>query len=139
MLTDPEDYPWGRGNLECLCDLTGAAITSDYGSWLAGQTCFLRYNFLDLGTCVVPYHQLGFGWILTDAYQNRSQKAIGQMFEFHVHYEIGVKYFVAPNLSLDFEAGIQHMSNGGMANRNLGVNAFGGQVGLTYYFPTHGH
>jgi hypothetical protein len=50
--------------------------------------------------------------------------------------EIGVKYFVAPNLSLDLEAGIQHMSNGGMANRNLGVNAFGAQVRLTYYFPT---
>jgi hypothetical protein len=42
---------------------------------------------------------------------------------------------VAPNLSLDVEGGIQHLSNGGLARRNYGINAVGAAVGLTYYFP----
>jgi len=55
-----------------------------------------------------------------------------------VHYEIGLKCFVAPNLSLDVEGGFQHISNAGLARRNHGVNALGAQVGLTYYFPVAG-
>ena len=74
MLTGPEDYWWGKGNFECLCDTTGAIIISDYGRWLAGQTYYLRYHFLDGGECLVPYHQLGFGWLLTDAYRVRTQE-----------------------------------------------------------------
>ncbi len=42
---------------------------------------------------------------------------------------------ITPDLSLDIEGGLQHISNAGLANRNLGVNAFGGSIGLTYYFP----
>jgi Lipid A 3-O-deacylase (PagL) len=135
MLTDAADGWWGRGNWECVCDNTVAAITSDYGNWFAGQSYLLRYNFLEPSCPVVPYHQFGAGWVINDAYKDQTQHAIGQSFEFYLHYEIGLKYFVAPNISLDVEAGIQHISNGGMADRNLGVNAFGGQVGFTYYFP----
>jgi Lipid A 3-O-deacylase (PagL) len=42
---------------------------------------------------------------------------------------------LVPNASLDVEGGVQHISNGGLAGRNLGVNAFGGALGFTYYFP----
>lgn len=135
MLTDPADGWIGRGNYECLCDTTGAAIISDYGHWFAGQTYFLRYNFVEPGSSVVPYHQVGLGWLLNDAYRDQTQRAIGALFEFQVHYEVGVKCFLAPNLSLDLEGGLQHISNGNLAGRNQGVNAFGGQVGFTYYFP----
>jgi hypothetical protein len=135
MLTDPADGWWGRGNWECICDNTAAAIISDYGHWFAGQSYLLRYNFLAPVCPVVPYHQLGAGWVINDAYKDQNQHAIGQALEFYLHYEIGLKYFVAPNMSLDIECGIQHISNGGLANRNLGVNAFGAQIGVTYYLP----
>ena len=46
-----------------------------------------------------------------------------------------MKYFVSRNLSLDLEAGFQHISNANSADRNFGVNALGAQVGFTYYFP----
>jgi Lipid A 3-O-deacylase (PagL) len=135
MVDDPADHWWGRGNFEWICDTTGAAIISDYGHWFAGQSYLCRFNFVEPGSCLVPYNQLGAGWVLNDAYRDKTQKAIGAFFEFYLHYEIGVHYFVAPNMSLDVEGGLQHISNGGTAGRNLGVNAFGAAVGFTYYFP----
>jgi hypothetical protein len=135
MLSDPADAWWGRGNYEWLCDTVGAAIISDYGHWFAGQVYYLRYNWVEQGSCLVPYHQVGLGWILNDAYRDETQRAVGAFFEFYLHYEVGVKCFLAPNLSLDLEGGIQHISNANTAARNKGVNAFGGAIGFTYYFP----
>jgi hypothetical protein len=135
MLTSPEDHWWGRGNYECLFDMTGAIITSTYGHYFAGPSLFLRANWVDACCPVVPYIQAGTGVVYNDAYQDQSQHALGQSIEFYQHVELGLKWFVAPNLSLDVEGGIQHLSNGGLARRNYGINAVGAAVGLTYYFP----
>jgi Lipid A 3-O-deacylase (PagL) len=135
ILNGPGEMTLGGGSWEALADVTAASIISRYGTWMAGSSVYLRYNFADLGTALVPYHQVGAGFILTDADRDLTQRAIGQMFEFHLHYEIGFRYFVTPNLSLDLEGGLQHISNANMADRNFGVNAFGAQVGFTYYFP----
>jgi lipid A 3-O-deacylase len=135
MLTCPTDHLWGYGNYECLFDITGAAITSNYGHWFAGPSFYLRFNWLPPGSCIVPYAQVGTGAVFNDAYKDQSQRAIGQSLEFYQHVELGLKYFVAPNMSLDVEGGLQHLSNGGLARRNLGVNAVGAMVGLTYYLP----
>jgi hypothetical protein len=135
MLTSPGEFHSWPGNWEALCDVTGAIVTSDYGNWLVGSSVYLRYNLVELGSCLVPYAQVGAGFLLNDAYRQTTQRAIGQMFEFHLHYEVGLKYFVAPNVSLDLEVGFQHISNANSSDRNFGVNAIGAQVGFTYYFP----
>jgi len=135
ILNGPGEIPIGGGSWEALADVTAASITTRYGTYLAGSSVYLRYNFVDLNSAVVPYHQIGAGFLFNDAYHDLTQRAIGQDFEFHLHYEIGFRYFVTPNLSLDLEGGIQHISNANMADRNFGVNAFGAQVGFTYYFP----
>lgn len=123
------------GYWEFLADVTAAAITSNYGNWFAGSSLFLRYNCADPGSLLVPYVQCGAGVMLNDAYRDPIQRAIGQELEFILHAQVGVRYMIAPNLSLDVEGGVQHISNAGMANRNAGVNALGGSVGFTYYFP----
>jgi hypothetical protein len=135
MLTCPEDHWWGHGNFEFLFDLTGAAITSSYGHFFAGPSFYLRTNWLPPGSPVVPYVQLGTGAVWNDAYKDQSQRAIGEGLEFYQHVECGLKCFLAPNLSLDVEGGLQHLSNGGLAKRNYGMTALGASVGLTYYFP----
>ncbi|HVK08139.1 MAG TPA: acyloxyacyl hydrolase [Gemmataceae bacterium] len=136
MLTDPSDERRWPGNWEFLTDFTVSAITSDYGHWFAGPSFYLRRNFVGPDATLVPYSQLGAGFILNDAYRDKTQDAIGAFFEFYLHLEVGVKYFVSKNLSLDIEGGLQHISNADTAGRNLGVNAVGVQVGLTYYFPS---
>jgi lipid A 3-O-deacylase len=127
------------GNWEFVTDLTGASIISSYGHWFAGTSGFFRYNWADPGSQVIPYSQGGAGVILNDAYRDRVQHAVGQFAEFYLHAEVGLKCMITPDLSLDIEGGLQHISNAGLANRNLGVNAFGGSIGLTYYFPWGAH
>jgi lipid A 3-O-deacylase len=123
------------GNWEMVLDVTGAAVTSSYGNWFAGSSAFLRYNLAGAGSPFVPYLQGGVGVIANDVYRDHGQRAIGQAVEFLVHAQVGLKWYIAPNLSLDVEGGFQHISNAGLASRNAGVNAFGGSLGFTYYFP----
>lgn len=134
--------PFGRavgGNWEFLADVTGAAITSSYGSYFAGSSLYFRYNWANPESPLIPYCQGGAGAVLNDAYHDRTQRAIGQELEFYLHAEVGLKCMIAPNLSLDIEGGLQHISNGGLASRNYGVNALGASVGFTYYFPWGTH
>jgi hypothetical protein len=139
MLSDPGETWLGCGNHELLCDVTAADITSGgYGTYTAGQSFLLRFNQVEPGSSLVPYYQVGAGWLVTDAYENRTQPAIGQEFNFTLQAAVGVRYFVAQNLSLDVEGGYQHISSFGLADRDRGVNAWGGRVGLTYYFPWGG-
>src|SRR5262245_44535931 len=46
MVTSPEDHWWGRGNYECLFDLTGAMVTTNYGNWFVGPTFYARANWI---------------------------------------------------------------------------------------------
>jgi lipid A 3-O-deacylase len=139
MLTAPDDRDTlFRGNWECLASLTAAPISSDYGNYLVGPSVLLRKNYLTLGETFVPYSQVGVGFIYSDAYRDQTQQAIGQQFQFHVHAQVGLRYFISDTLSLAMEGGLQHISCGTMSGRNLGVNALGGQVGITYHFPSGG-
>jgi hypothetical protein len=138
MLDAPGDDTAWRGNWEFLADVTVSAITSDYGHWFAGPSLYLRYNYVQGESPIVPYSQVGAGFVLNDAYRDRSQKAVGAFFEFYLHAEVGVKYFVSKNWSLDLEGGLHHISNANTAGRNYGVNALGAQIGFTYYFPSGG-
>jgi hypothetical protein len=138
MLTSSESNAILPGNWEFLADVTVAPITSKYGHIFGGPSFFLRKNLSSPGASIVPYCQGGVGFILNDAHQDQTQLAIGQMFEFYLHAQVGVKLFLSQDLSLDLEVGMQHISNANLASRNHGVNAFGGQVGFTYYFPWQG-
>ena len=65
-----------------------------------------------------------------------SEPRSARPFELEAHAQIGLRYFISDNWSLDIEGGYQHISNAGMASRNAGVNAgLGGQRGVTYHFP----
>jgi lipid A 3-O-deacylase len=139
MLDCPQDRLIGRGNYEFLVDLSAATIISGgYGDYFVGPSFLLRYNWVEPGATLVPYNQFGLGIVYTDAYKDRSQEAIGQQLEFYLRWQIGVRYFASPNLSFDAEIGLEHLSNAGYAERNLGANMFGIQFGMTYYFPWGG-
>ncbi|MSR54111.1 MAG: hypothetical protein EXS09_12590 [Gemmataceae bacterium] len=136
MLTAPGiDHSFLTGNWECLAGLTAASITTTYGHYAVSPTVHLRRNFLAVGSSIVPYAQLGVGFFISDAYKDKSQRAIGQACEYTVQAQCGVRFFVTSEMSIDVEAGFQHISNAYQSSRNLGVNAFGAQVGITYHFP----
>lgn len=134
MLNTPSEEGFFSGNVEAVLELSGSFLFEGSGDVFIGPTALLRYNFVQPGWKVIPYIQGGAGIVYTDAYEDRSQRAIGQALEFTPQASIGMKYLVTEDWSIDVEAMFHHISNANLADRNSGINAVGGFVGATYFF-----
>jgi opacity protein-like surface antigen len=132
MLNTPSpDGGFFRGNFEAIAELSGSAIFDGWGNVMVGPTFLVRYNFVQPEWKVVPYVQVGAGFVYTDAYENMNQTVIGQAWEFTPQASVGLKYLLGNNWSLDAEFMYHHVSNASMADRNGGINSLGGLVGVT--------
>jgi hypothetical protein len=123
-----------RGNVEALLELTAAPIFYGFGNIIVGPTILLRYNFVQPDWRLVPYLQAGGGFIYNDAYRDHSQRALGQAGEFYLQATGGLHFLLSSRCSLDIEGGYLHISNAGTNERNGGINALGGSLGMTYFF-----
>jgi lipid A 3-O-deacylase len=123
-----------RGNLEAILELTNSIIYKGPGNYMGGLTALIRYNIVPKDSRFVPYVQVGAGVVYTDAYKDRTQNAIGNSVEFTPQGSIGCHYMINKNWSISAEVIFHHISNAGVDHRNRGINAFGGFLGLTYYF-----
>jgi hypothetical protein len=130
MLNDLADGgPW-RGNFEFVGEVFGSGIFQGRGNYVAGTTFWLRYNLVPPRGKLVPFFQLGAGVTFTDA----DQSIFGQVFNFNTDVAIGVRYFIQPRCSLNGEYRLQHISNAGMSEHNLGINAQGAVLSVSWYF-----
>lgn len=141
MLDSPDS--WGpcadldsplRGNFEAIFEVTGSYIWHSFGTYMAGVTGLVRYNFVQPGWFVVPYVQGGTGLIYTNARNWSGQDAIGGNWEFTPQFSGGLKFLLSDNFSFNLEGAFQHISNANTSARNEGVNAYGAFAGFTYYF-----
>lgn len=130
MLSDVKEWGWLRGNCEFAAEAFGGAIFSGRGSYVSGVTVWLRHNFVQPDWRVVPFVQAGAG--LTDTDANR--RLVGQEFNFNIDVGAGIRYLVTPNWSLNLEYRYQHISNAKLASHDLGVNAHGPMLGMSYLF-----
>ena len=122
---------WWRGNFEVVGEAFGGRIFEGQGSYLAGGTAWLRYNFVPRNTSwLVPYLQGGVGAESIDV----DREIVGQAFNFNVSAGAGLRYFISRNCSLNLEFRFQHISNANMAPRNIGINAAGPMLGVSYFF-----
>jgi hypothetical protein len=129
MLTDVNQC-WLPGNVEVLGELIGGTVVEGRGSYLAGGTVWIRYNFVEPNWRLIPFVQGGLGAELTDF----DQRLIGEKFNFNLNVGAGVRYFVKPNLSIDLECLYQHLSNAKLSSTDIGINAVGPILGVSYYF-----
>jgi lipid A 3-O-deacylase len=134
MLNSPYDAGILSGNFEFLIGLGGGAVIYGPGTALANGDLFLRYNFVQRRAVIVPYVQIGAGLLVSDAAQDHSQRNIGRTIEGNLQTSLGVRILLNANWSLDLEGVFQHISNANTADRNVGVNALGGLVGVTREF-----
>ncbi len=131
MPWDVKGNGWWRGNFEAVGEAFGGRVFDGPGSYLAGGTAWLRYNFVPRNTPgLVPYLQGGVGAESIDV----DRRIVGQAFNFNVSAAAGLRYFVGRNWSLNLEFRFQHLSNANMAPRNLGINAAGPMLGVSYFF-----
>ena len=130
MLNKPNHGKEWRGNFEVLGELYGADIFNGRGNYVASGTAWLRYNLVPPRWRFVPYLQLGAGVTFTDA----DQKAFGEVFNFNTDAAVGLRYFITSNCSLNGEYRFQHISNAGLAKHNLGINAQGAALSVSWFF-----
>jgi opacity protein-like surface antigen len=78
----------------------------------------------------VPYVQGGAGLTATDI----SRGIVGQTFQFNLNIAAGTRYFLAERWCLNLECRYQHVSNANTGKHNLGINALGPFLGVSYFF-----
>jgi hypothetical protein len=127
-----------RGNFEAMLEISYSVIYKGPGTYLAGGTALIRYNFVPPGSKWIPYVQAGVGVVHTNAYKDHSQDAIGQAIEFTPQGSVGIRYFFKEKWSVDFEGIFQHISNSNLSERNVGLNSFGGFIGISYLYDRSG-
>ena len=131
MLGDVRGDGWWRGNLELAGEGFGSALFEGAGNYIAGGTCWLRYNFVPRRSWgLIPYAQAGAGLVGTDI----DRALIGQSLNFQLGLAVGVRYLVSQNWSVSLEYRYQHISNANTGPRNVGVNANGPILGVSYFF-----
>ena len=92
MLGDVKGDRWWRGNFELVGEGFGSAIWEGPGSYIAGGTLWLRYNFVPRRSPgLVPYTQAGAGAVSTDI----DQEIVGEPFNFNLDLGISLRCFLA--------------------------------------------
>ncbi|HET9804079.1 MAG TPA: acyloxyacyl hydrolase [Candidatus Acidoferrum sp.] len=130
MLSEVKGSGWLRGNFEFAGEGFGSAIFQGPGGYIAGVTLWARYNFVQRDWRFIPYVQAGAGLTATDI--NRG--IVGQTFQFNLDIAAGTRYFLAQRWCLNLECRYQHVSNANTGKHNLGINAIGPLLGVSYFF-----
>lgn len=135
FLTDPSEKRFlPRGNFEALAQVSGSLVTDGFGDYMLEYAWLLRYNVVYPNWPVFPYFQVGAGILYNDLYRDRTQDLIGNSVEFTPQGSVGLRWLLGKGWSLDVEGIYHHISNAGLGDRNVGVNAFGGFIGVTWFF-----
>jgi opacity protein-like surface antigen len=130
MVTDVQEHGMFRGNFEITGAAFGSGIFEGTGSYIAGCTTWVRYNFVPARGRFAGYAQAGGGVVGTDI----DRGIVGQTFNFNLDLAVGVRYFLFPKISLNLEYRYQHISNANLGRKNVGINAHGPMLGLSYLF-----
>ena len=131
MLGNVQGNGWYRGNFELAGEAFGSGIFEGPGDFIAGGTLWIRYNFVPRHSPgLVPFVQAGAGMVTTDI----DHHIVGQPFNFNLDAGFGVRYFIAPDWTLNLEYRYQHISNADMGENNLGINACGPFLGISHFF-----
>ncbi len=120
-----------KGGIEWLVEAVYSSVNKGAGEYMAGMTILFRYNFIRYDRQFIPYVQAGAGMVYNDIYRDMSQTLVGQSIEFTPQAGLGVHFLLNKKWSIDLETLYHHVSNAGLANRDVGVNSLGCLLGMT--------
>ena len=130
MATDIHGSGFLRGNIEAVGEAFAGGIYEETGNYVAGGSIMGRYNFIPQNSHLSPYVQVGVGGEMMDI----DHQYDGHNFNFNVVAMGGLRYFIKPRLSLNAEFRYQHLSNANTGDRNIGINAVGPALGISWFF-----
>ena len=129
LLTDVHGSSFWRGNVELLGSGFGGPIINGQGSYVAGGTVWLRYNFVPHAGHFVPFVEGGAGLTSID-----NRELVGQDFNFNLNLGAGVRCFFRSDWSANLEYRYQHISDANLTPHNVGVNASGPFLSISHFF-----
>ncbi len=135
MLNTPRGRGIFRGNTELLLEVLGGGFYKGPANGLGGGLILIRYNFVQPNSAFCPFFQFGGGGVYSDAAAaDHVQHIIGANVSFVLEAEAGVRVKLSETWSLIGGPELLHISNAGAARRNFGLNALGGEIGLSHAF-----
>ncbi len=132
VVTDPLGAGWWRGNVEVLVEPLLARFTQPFAAEAAGGSFVLKYNFLSFGRWM-PFWDAGAGMIWTNLAPRIPEQST--QFEFVLETGPGVHYFMTDTVTFTMGVRLHHISNGGLGDRNTGINAVLPYVGISMFLP----
>lgn len=120
------------GNFELQLEPTYARYWNPFPADLAGGTMVFKYNFLAFGRWM-PFWDLGVGAIWTNLAPRIPEQST--QFNFLLESGPGIHYFVTERLAFNIGVRFQHISNAGIGDRNAGLNATLGYMGISFFLP----
>jgi lipid A 3-O-deacylase len=128
-ITDPlGGRSWYRGNFELLLEGTFLYMLEPKSGIAGGLAPGVRYNFLT-GTRIIPFLQVGVGFIALDADLARQSDGLN----FILQSGLGLHYFITQRTALTGEWRFHHISNASIHDRNAGINSSLFMLGITFF------
>ena len=120
------------GAWDIILEPVGAHFIKPFSATLLGTSVVFKYNFLSFGRWM-PYWDNGWGVGWTDLAPRIPEQS--SQFTFIVETGIGTHYFITQNWTVNVGGRFHHLSDAGIGERNVGINAWMGLLGFSYYFP----
>jgi hypothetical protein len=121
------EVPWGSFQVYLVPQ--AAFIFTPQKTYAIGLAAIFRHTFY-LSRRFMPYIDGGAGFLNT----NLRTRSLGESMEFDPQF--GAGFYLHMTERLSFLAGFRfhHISNAGMAERNLGINSYFPYAGLSFFF-----
>ena len=127
-MTDEMDAGVLSGNLEVLVEPFYGRIKNGFSGDTAGASLVMRYNLLSFGRWV-PFWDVGVGLLWTDLAPRIAEDS--SQVNFVLQTGPGVQYFATTRIALTLGVRYHHISNAGIGERNLGLDAVLPYAGLS--------
>lgn len=132
VLTDEIGSGVLAGNVELLLEPMAAHYDEPFSASAFGGSLVLKYNFVSFGRWM-PFWDGGAGMLWTDLAPRIPEQST--QFNFILQTGPGVSFFVSDQWAITAGFRFHHISNSGIGNRNIGLNAWLLNLGVSFFSP----
>ena len=132
VLTDEIGSGVVAGNVELLIEPVIAHYNEPFSASAFGGSLVVKYNFLSFGRWM-PFWDGGAGMLWTDLAPRIPEQST--KFNFILQTGPGVSCFISENLAITVGFRLHHISNAGLGERNIGLNAWLLTLGFSFFSP----
>ncbi|OQW32636.1 MAG: hypothetical protein A4E19_04535 [Nitrospira sp. SG-bin1] len=131
VMTDETDAGLLSGNLQILVEPFYGRFQNRFSADTVGASLIVKYNLLSFGRWV-PFWDAGVGVLWTDLAPRIAEDS--SQVNFALQTGPGVQYFPTTRLAVTVGVRYHHISNAGIGQRNLGLDAVLPYAGMSWFF-----